>query len=205
MKVNCCYRLIPDGEVIHSLFDTETGLVDGLPIEFVDTRYLPVPEYSPSLYRGLNTQFDVMTESILLSNISYALVLEVNGLAYRVLQWDGVWRTLKSATDDSDIFNMGPVPHPELYRAVGYRRTQLRQYRACPGLYRLVASKYDNTVYTQDGVLTCEFDINSLSGLDYHYAGYKDSVNLGYYAVVYQDGEPRFVELTSDNKLRIVI
>lgn len=205
MKVNCCYRLIPDGEVIHSFFDTDTGLVEGLPVEFVDTRYLPVPEYSRSLYRGLNVQFDVMTESILLSNPSYALVLEVNGLAYRVLQWDGVWRTLKSATDDSDVFNIAAVPHPELYKPIGYRKTQLRQYRTCPGLYRLVASKYENVVYTQDGMLICDFDINTLSSLDYHYAGYKDAVNANYYAVVYQDDKPRFVELSSDNRLRIVI
>lgn len=205
MKVSCCYRLIPDGEVIHSLYDTDTGLVDGLPVEFVDTRYLTVPEYSASLYRGLDVQFDAMTESILLSSPNYALVLEVNGLAYRVLQWDGIWRTLTSATDDSDVFNMGPIPHPELYRAIGYRPTKLRQYRSCPGLYRLVASKYENVVYTQEGMLRCEFDVNTLGALDFHYAGYKDAVAQKYFAVVYLDGKPTFVRLSSDNTLRIVV
>ena len=204
MKVNCCYRLTPSSEVIHSFYDTDSGLVDGMPIEFLDTRFLKVPEYSVACYRGLNVQFDSMAESILLSSTTYAFVLEVNGLTYSVLQWDGVWRSLKSATDDEDNFCMGPIPHPELFKVVGYRPTKLRQYRTCPGIYRLCVSKYTKRAHTQDGILECEFDVDALGELDYRYAGYKDAVNLGYFAVVYLGGTPTFLEKTPDNKLRIV-
>lgn len=203
MEICCCYRLIPDGEVIHSVYDTESRKIIGLPIEFIDSTLLELPEYARGNYRGYQMQFDQMCESILLSNSEHAIVVESNKLGYYVLQWDGWWKFMESGTDDKYKGHDSFIPHSKQFKPIGYRRTVPRQMRSFSSIYKLTASVDGSAVYTQDGILIPEFDINSLCRPSYNYVGYKDMIAKDCYAVVYQDGVPRFVEKRDDRLILI--
>lgn len=201
MKAKCCYRLIPNGEVIHSLFDTDTQIVDFMPPNFLDTQNLEPGIYNPAMYAGNETAFDAMCEAILLSNDDYAFVLEYSTIGYFITQWDGFWRYLETPLDWHDKGRDLIMPCPINFTFIGYRRTTLRQYRACSGIFRLVLDKRNDLIPTNDGYLTPEFDITTLSKIDFKYAGYKDMVATGGYAVVYVDGKPVILDLVDKHRL----
>lgn len=203
MRVKCCYRLIPNGEVIHSEFDTDTIAVDGMPKEFLDVSKLYIPEYNISAYIGVETMFDAMCEAVLLSRDDFAFVLECCNLGYYVLEWSGFWRFLESPLDMKDKGHDSIIPHSDCFKPVGYRVTKNIQLRSCGGIYRLTASRDGKSIITNDGILIPDFDINSLDKLDFNYKGYKDAAIKGYYGVVYINGNP--VNVIKDNNRLLLL
>ena len=201
MEIRCCYRLIPNGEVIHSIYDTSSREILGMPKDWFQIELLGLPEYSRNSYINCEARFDEMCETVLLSNPNYALVVENNNVGYYVLQFDGVKKFVRSVTDSHESSSDCYIPNRDNYKAIGYRRTKQIQLRSSDGIYRLTMDISSKQVHTNDGVLTPEFDIDSLGSLDFHYAGYKDMIANGSYAVVYIDGKPAFLDRTVDNKL----
>lgn len=204
MEIACCYRLRPNGEVIHSVYDPGNQSVAGLPEKWFDVKLLLLPEYSLNSYINCKARFNEACETILLSNKDFALVIEDNNIGYYILQFDGTKRFLMSATDGKESTTDCYIPNHELFKSVGYRRTRQIQVRSSSGVYRLVMEKSTGLFYTADGVLQPTFDVNRLGPLDYHYAGYKQMIANGAYAVIYFDGIPTFLEKTVDNKLVVV-
>lgn len=204
MLVNCCYRLVRYGEVIHSYFDTIAQVVIDMPTEFIPTKYLYVPVCNEVLYPRDDSNFDAMCEAVLLSNDEYAFVYEMNNRGYYALEWNGCLRFLEAPTDMRDRSHESYLPHPEYYKCIGFRTTRVRQYRSNPGIYRLVSNKDGTKIYTNDGVLTPQFNVNELSPVSFNYKGYKDCVAQGHYGVVYYGEDVRFVDITPDKKLILV-
>jgi hypothetical protein len=172
-----------------------------MPASFFDTSVLGLYPYDSSRYREKTIDWRAMCEAVLLSNKDYAMAIEFNTSGYYVLQFDGYFRFLRSPMDTSDRGHDIIKPSSGNFTFIGYRRTKLKQYRSCPGIYRLTYDKTNGTIVTTDGILIPEFDIDSLSGIDYSYAGYKDMLQNGAYAVVYQGQHPVFLDRTFDNKL----
>lgn len=201
MEVHCCYRLIPKGEVIHTMYDDDTGVVSGLPADWLDIGNLCLPDYSRRNYNQCKYEFDKMCETVLLSNDAYAFVIENNNIGYYVLQFDGIKRFVRSSISTEDSTTACVIPGSENYASIGFRCTKQRQVRASAGVYRLTLSLNTGLVHTNDGVLTPMFDINELCEVSRKYEGYKDMVYAGGYAVVYKDGKPIQLARTHDNKL----
>lgn len=203
MKVACCYRLIMHGEVMHSLYDTDTRTVEGLPTDWYDVSLINLPEYSSTHYIDCKSRFDEMVETVLLSDSNYALVIECCNFGYYVLDFAGNIRFLQSSIEQNQQFATGPAPDTTPYVAIGYRCTTQRQLRSCDGIYRLVMDVRTGCVITMDGVLKLGIDKDTLSKPDYHYAGYKDMVANDFgYAVVYVDGKPVMLSIdSSETKL----
>lgn len=204
MKISCCYRCIPNGEVIHTYIDSETHMADLMPISLLDTRDLELAEYAPAQYVDRDINWMAMCEAILLSNKDYALVLESGTIGYFVLCWDGYWKFMETPMDEREKGRQSVIPQPGNFTYIGYRRTKLIQFRSCPGIYRLTYDRTNNTIVTNDGILTPMFNVSELSNIDYHYAGYKEMLNNGAYAVVYLNGQPKFLRKTDDDKLVIL-
>lgn len=205
MLIKCCYRLIPEGEVIHSVYDSEKEEIIGMPLDWFNVKSMSLPVYSPRAYINAKGNYDEMCESILLSNKEFALVIENNAIGYYILDWGGLKRFLDAPTDTRDSSSGCVIPLQDNYVAIGYRVTKLRQLRACSGVYRLTMNKHTNLIHTNDGVLIPDFDVSELSPLDYHYAGYKDAVNGNHYAVVYLNSQPTFVDLTNKDRLTVAM
>lgn len=203
MKIHCCYRVIPNGEVIHTFIDDVTKVVDLMPESFMNTQDLELAEYNSYAYNGREDDWAAMCEAILLSNKDYAFVVESGTIGYFVLQWDGFWRFLETPMDEKDKGRWSIKPFPGNFTYIGYRPTRLLQYRSCSGIFRLTYDKVDNTVLTNDGILVPAFDVSSLSPIDYNYAGYKEAVSKKHYAVVYRDGHPIFLR-RNGNSLEFV-
>lgn len=201
MEIRCCYRLIPNGEVIHTVYDTEKMVIVGMPAMWLTTACMELPEYSMNSYINCDARFDEMCETVLLSNDAFALVVENNNIGYYVLQFDGVKRFIRSVTDGRESVSDSYIPNSGLFSSIGFRRTKQRQIRSSGGVYRLTYCKEDGMIYTNDGLLKPGFDVNSLSKVDYHYAGYKDMIAADKYAVVYIGGSPVFLNKTVDNIL----
>lgn len=211
MLVNCCYRLIVQGEVIHSIYDSSTCEIFGMPKEFFDAERMELGDISASLYKEtpkMNdtslTGYAAMCEAMLLSDERYAIVVEFCNQGYYIVEWDGTLRFKIAPTDMQDISRLVNKPDRGLYKAIGYRRTVARQLRASQGVYRLTYCESKNVIYTNDGILIPDFDVNSLSPIDYHYKGYKDMVVNKDYAIVYIDGEPVPCYCTSNDILKLV-
>lgn len=204
MKICCCYRCIPNGEVIHTYVDSDTHMADLMPISFLDTRDLELAEYAPAQYVDRDVNWMAMCEAILLSNKDYALVIESGTIGYFVLCWDGYWKFMETPMDEREKGRQSVIPQPGNFTYIGYRRTKLIQFRSCQGIYRLTYDRTNNTIVTNDGILTPMFNVSELSNIDYHYAGYKDMLNNGAYAVVYLNGQPKFLRKTDDDKLVIL-
>lgn len=204
MKVHCCYRLIPKGEVIHTMYDDDTGVVEGLPKDWLDIRDMWLPEYSRRNYYDCKYEFDKMCETVLLSNDAYAFVIENNNVGYYILQFDGIRRFVRSSISTEDSTNACVIPGSENYASIGFRCTRQRQVRASAGIYRLTLNLSNGLIYTNDGVLIPTFDINELHGVSRTYEGYKDMVYAGNYAVVYRNYNPVQLAKTHDNKLVVV-
>lgn len=204
MLAECCYRLIPNGEVIHTHYDSVKKEIIGLPEKFFKTEFITLPEYSMQNYQMSEVDFHKMTEAVLLSNQEYAIVVETAAIGYTIAEFNGDWRFVDSPLDTKD--NSGPayIPAVSHYKSIGYRTTKLRQVRSCMGLYRLVLDKDTGLVHTNDGVLTPQFNVNDLDKVSFNYEGYKECVAKGHYAVVYLGGVPRFLEKTPDNNLILV-
>lgn len=206
MEIACCYRLIPHGEVIHSTFDDVTKVIAGLPEEFYDVRTLGIPIYTGDFYRHTNRNFKAYVEAMLLSNPMNAIAIEfINGYCY-LATFDGYADRLQTGLEynlDDFEHGAGIVPDNSNYIGVGFRVTKMNQFRFTDTLYRLTYNRATNRFHTNDGILVPEFDVSTLSELSYNYAGYKDCVNNGHYAVVYQGGTPTFLDRTPDNKLII--
>lgn len=204
MKVACCYRLIPHGEVMHSKYDTDTLTVEGLPKDWYDVSILDLPEYSSVHYHDCKSRFDEMVETVLMSDSNYALVIECCNFGYYVLDFAGNVRFLKSSIEQNQHFSTGPAPDTTPYVAVGYRRTKQRQLRNCDGVFRLVMDVRTGCVITADGVLKLGVERNRLSKPDYHYAGYKKMMSNDLdYAVVYIDDEPVFLAMDKTETMLI--
>lgn len=201
MKVKCCYRLIPNGEVIHTEYDSDTGVVEGLPEIWLQSSCLELPEYSRNNYINCTARFDEMCETVLLSESSYAIVVENNNIGYYIIQFDGVKRFVRSVTDAKESTSDSYVPNSGEFSSIGFRRTKQRQVRSSGGVYRLTYCERDGMVYTNDGLLKPEFDVTRLGKVDYHYAGYKEMIARDRYAVVYIDGLPVFLTKTDNNTL----
>lgn len=201
MLIKCCYRLIPEGEVIHSEYDSEREEIIGLPCDWFNVKSMLLPIYSPRAYVNAKGNYDEMCESIMLSNKEFALVVENNAIGYYIVDWSGMKRFLDSPTDTRDSSSGCIIPLQENYMAIGFRVTKLKQLRACSGVYRLVMNKHTNLIHTNCGILTPEFNVSELSPLDYHYAGYKDAVMNNHFAVVYLNGKPTFVDLVGEDRL----
>ena len=210
MLVNCCYRLIVQGEVIHSTYDSNTCEIFGMPKEFFDAERMQLGDISGSLYKeppkmddSSLTGYAAMCEAMLLSDEKYAIVVEFCNQGYYIVEWDGTLRFKVAPTDMQDISRLVNKPDRGLYRAIGYRNTKARQLRASQGIYRLTYCEKDNTIHTNDGIIIPDFDVSTLSPIDHNYKGYKDMVANTNYAVVYIEGEPVFCYLTSNNILKL--
>lgn len=203
MLIKCCYRLIPDGEVIHSEYDSDKDEIIGMPLDWFNVKLLDLSEYSERSYLGINSDYAAMCESVLLSNKDFALVVENNNIGYYILDWNGYKRFLESATDNTESISGSVVPCSSNYEAIGFRTTQLTQLRACSGIYRIVMNSRTKLIHTNKGVLTPEFDVSSLSAIDYHYTGYKDAVMSGHDGVVYLNGVPTFVNIVDDKLITL--
>ena len=201
MQIHCCYRLIPYGEVIHSTYDTDSGEIIGMPADWFRAEMLDLPEYSNRSYVGSKSNYEAMCESMLLSNNNFALVVENNNIGYYILDWYGVKFFMTAPTDNRDSSSGCGMPNQDNYKSIGYRTTQLKQLRACKGIYRLVQNRSDNLVHTNRGILVPQFNTNELTQPDFHYAGYKDAVAGGHDGVVYLNGVPTFVDIVDDDKL----
>lgn len=201
MKIKCCYRLIPNGEVIHTEYDTESGVILGMPEIWLQSACMELPEYSRNSYINCTSRFDEMCETVLLSDDAYALVVENNNIGYYILQFDGVKRFVRSVTDNRESTSDSYIPNSGLFESIGFRRTKQRQVRSSAGIYRLTYCSHDGMIYTNDGVLKPEFEVTRLSKVNYHYAGYKDMIAVDKYAVVYIDGDPAFLSKTDNNTL----
>lgn len=203
MEIRCCYRLTLHGEVIHTIFDTEKRVIIGLPENFFNAEKLNLPGYSEYNYKNTDTQFDIMVEAVLLADKDYCICVELCNFGYYVVTWSGGIKFLHSPMEEQEDFRQTAIPHSENFKSIGYRNTKLRQVRSFDGIYRLTLNKSTGLIHTQDGILKPEFDINNLDDLSYSYAGYKDMINKGYYAIIYKNGKPVFLEKTDDNKLII--
>ena len=210
MLVNCCYRLIVNGEVIHSTYDSSTCEIFGMPKEFFDAERMQLGDISASLYKELPkmndeslTGYAAMCEAMLLSDDKYAVVVEFCNQGYYIVEWDGTLRFKVAPTDEQDISRLVNKPDRGLYKAIGYRSTKARQIRASHGIYRLTYCEKDGFIYTNDGILIPDFDVSKLSKISYNYKGYKDMIQNTKYAVVYIDDEPRFCYRTLDNVLKL--
>lgn len=203
MEIKCCYRLIPHGEVIHSVYDSDVCVIRGMPDYWYEAVNLGLPEYSIRSYDNCNFEFDKMCETVLLSNERFALVVENNNIGYYIVQFDGTKRFLKSSIDTTESVSETLAPGQEWFKSVGFRRTKQLQVRSSNGVYRLVMGKRDKLFYTNDGVLKPGFDTEMLDAVDYHYKGYKDMIALNHYAVVYMGGEPVYLDKTFDGILKI--
>lgn len=203
MQVDCCYRLIPNGEVIHGKYDTIEQTIAGMPSEWFTPYLLELPEYSLRNYDNCKSEFDKMCETVLLSNDAFALVVEDNNIGYYILQFDGTKRFVSSSIDKRESTSDCYIPGHELYKSVGFRRTRPIQLRSLSGIYRLVMNKRTGLFYTDDGVLEPNFDVSKLCQVDYHYAGYKDMIANNHYAVVYIDNAPVFLDMVDKHTLSI--
>lgn len=204
MLAHCCYRLIKNGEVIHSKLDSSKQTIIGMPDGYMHVDLMNICEYNPFSYVDKEIDFPTMCESILLSNSEHAVVIEVDCIGYRVLCWDGTLKFMHSATDTRDSSVDSYLPHPELFKSIGYRVTKAVQYRASSGVYRMTASKDNSKIYTNEGIFIPEFDISELSTPSYNYKGYKECVEKGYFGVVYYGDEHRFVDVADNNKLILI-
>lgn len=203
MLVQCCYRLIRRGEVIHSVYDTDKREIIGLPQNWFQNKWLGLPEYSSRNYINSNIRHDQMCETMLLSNDDYALVVEDNNIGYYIYQFDG-WKKFLTGTDDTrDSYCECYAPNTMHYVPIGFRRTQQTQLRTSAGIYLLTFGAQDRKVHTNEGVLEPQFDILSLERVDFHYRGYKEIVAAGYFAVVYSNGEPQFVQRVDNNLILV--
>lgn len=193
MKVNCCYRCISTGEVIHTLFDTDTRLMDIMPASFFDTTTIPIADYNPASYVGRKDDWAAECEACLLHNNERAMCIEVGAVGYYILQWNGLLRLVKSPMDDKDEGFFIGSPYPGKFKYIGYRPTRMLQYRSSSGIYRLTYDTEEGTVVTSEGILMPEFDVSGLSEIDYNYTGYKEMLANGYFAVVYRNNTPVFL------------
>lgn len=201
MRVKCCYRLVPYGEVIHSEYDSDTREILGMPDDWFNAKLLDLPEYSIRAYKGSKSNYEAMCESMLLCKNDFALVVENNDIGYYILDWYGVKRFMEAPTDTRDSSSGSGIPNQDNYKSIGFRVTQLKQLRACAGVYRLVMNRRTNLVHTNRGILTPQFNTNELTDVDFYYAGYKDAVLAGHDGVVYLNGVPTFVDIVDDDKL----
>lgn len=204
MKVECCYRLLPNAEIIHSKYDSDNRSIDGLDTDWFDVRSIILPEYSSENYKDKQGNYDEMCESILMDDIQNAIVIEDNGIGFYIVRFGGIFMFLDSPTDNRESYVDCISPNKSLYKAIGFRVTKPIQFRTFDGIYRLIVNKQNGLCYTNDGILTPEFDIDSLSKVDFHYSGYKEAVFNGYYAVVYLNGQPVFLRKTDDDRLIII-
>lgn len=193
MNIACCYRCVPGGEVIHTYIDSESGICQYMPETFYDTKNLPLAIYNPASYNGLDVDWMAMCEALLLCNDDNCLVIETT-IGYKVLQWNGWWAFVDSTFDTMERGKCIVRPNPNNFTYIGYRPTKLIQFRACRGIYRLTYDLVNKNIVTNEGIFTPAFDVDSLSEIDFHYAGYKDTVNNNYFAVVYRNNEPVFLE-----------
>lgn len=211
MLVNCCYRLMAGGEVIHSLYDSDKKVILDMPEDYYKAEWLGLVDMTMIHYKnGLKlddtslTGYAAMCEAMLLSDKQYAIVVEFLDQGYYILEWNGTIRWKVAPTDWEDKSRPTIKPTTGNYISIGFRNTRARQLRSSCGVYKLVYNKATGLIHTNDGILTPGFDVSILSKIDYNYKGYKNMISKGYYAVVYIDGMPFFCEKTPDNILKLV-
>lgn len=207
MLVECCYRLIPHGEVIHTKYDDESMEMIGLPKEFFDIKVHELPKYDTAVYREYKRDLDKYVEAMLLSHEDNAIAVDYQNQSCLVQTFKGYCNYIYDGMEYSrEDFRWAEsyIPNKDNFVGVGFRPTKMLQKRFADKVYYLTYNKATGLFHTNDGLLIPEFDVSSLSDMSYNYAGYKDCVLKGHYAVVYQGGQPVFLDKTPDNKLIIV-
>ena len=207
MRVECCYRLKRFGEPIHTMYDSELGIIEGMPKDFCFVNLKVECPYSPANYTGSKGQtgydYRGMCEAILLSNDDYAIVLECCHLGYDIITFNGQFIFKENILDEGNKWHPTNILTDGLYKFIGYRTSIVEQYRSSSGIFRLLYREDTGKVYTSKGVLTPTFDVSKLDSPSWSYAGYKDAVLAGYDGVVYLNERPRFVKIAGD-KLNMI-
>lgn len=207
MLIECCYRLIPHGEVIHTKYDDTRQEIIGFPKSFFDITFHQLPYYDYLPYHESDRELDKYVEAMLLSNDDNAIAIEYQNQSCLVQTFKGLCAYVVDGMEyNLNSFNWANSlkPNTENYIGVGFRPTKVMQKRFADKVYYLTLNKSTGLFHTNDGILTPEFDVATLSPVSYNFAGYKDCVLNGHYAVVYQNGLPIFLDKTCDNKLIIV-
>lgn len=207
MLIECCYRLIPHGEVIHTKYDDWKQEIIGLPKEFFDISVHELPVYDSDCYRHSDRELNRYVEAMLLSHEDNAIAIDYQNITCLVQTFNGHCAYIKDGMEynlQNFVWANGYMPCTDNFVGVGFRPTRVLQKRFSDKVYYLTYDKKNNVFHTDDGLLRPEFDVSSLSPLSFNYAGYKDCVLNGHYAVVYQGGNPVFLDKTLDNRLIIV-
>lgn len=160
MKVNCVYRWALDGEIIQSLFDTDTLTIDG-----VDPKYFQMPAGCVKYHSG-NTQlygsvpYAELNRTInRLPKVHAVIDYDCIGLMTIVQGWACRWLFIN---EDLDDIHIGEVFSKNILQ-VGFAKTIIRQRSVLTKPQKLYYSFEDKALLTADGKLPIDFDVNEIS------------------------------------------
>lgn len=176
MKVKCVYRWALDGEIIQSLFDTDTLTIDG-----VDPKYFKMPEGCVKYHSGNqqlygSVQYDKLNAIInARPNVYAAIDYDCIGIMTIVKGWACRWLFINEDLDDIPI---GDVFEKNIMQ-VGHARTLIQQRGVMTRPQKLYYSFEDKCLLTAMGNYPIGFDINEISPIR-TYDKYVEMVNDAY-------------------------
>ena len=204
MKVKCLYRLTPYGEIIESKYDTEVGLIDGVPEKMFHV-VLDPSEWKTANYQVYGDNYPVSNmEEFMFKHRDCYCCIEFNNLGYFALINETAYIIVYDPDEPTPKYTLPKKQFDGKYVEIGLRPTKVRQLGIEPILYRLVFDTDTSKVVTQEGMFLTEFPIHGLGPVSTAGKGYVKLTQQNYFAVVYdKDGNEKYVTI-QNGKVKFV-
>ena len=138
MKVKCLYRLTPYGEIIESKYDTEVGLIDGVPDKMFHV-VLDSSEWKTRNYEVYGDNYPVSNmEKFMFKRRDCYCCIEFNNLGYFALIDETAYIIVYDPDEPTPKYTLPKKQFDGKYVEIGLRPTKVRQLGIEPILYRLV-------------------------------------------------------------------
>ena len=192
MKIKCTYRLTKNGAPIKSLYDTDTGLIDGIPASSFQC-YIE-GEWDSDLYYNTNHPYP---ECMLEAGLFYF------GNAFLCVDWNlrgmFVFLTNGQIAYTDDIINKFDIAYEMeepyikgIFREVGYVVYQCEQLSFVSAVPALVYNEETGCIHINGKWYKVPYDSSIITG-SRGYDGYKTAVSEGYSAVIYINEIPYLI------------
>ena len=205
MRVNCLYRLYPQGEIQYGLYDTETGIVVNVPWQ-LGVFQLPDSWWSPGNYEIKKPMNMRILEYYMAYYDDCFLAIECNGICLYGCHRNGLVNVSYGDPGKAGQVACFDTPYWDAeFQILGWAKTVTNQYGHFTKLQSFAFCKKIGLIGMKGRWWNPTWDMSDCVGYSEKYEGYKDAILSGADGVVYLQNKPYAIKMNESSKSLVLL
>lgn len=202
MKVDCLIRPLKFGEVHSCFYDTETGLIDGIPDNMFNLLLNPSKWSKANYVNGHNYPIGLMEKYMHLYP-NCQMCIEIDNIGFYALTGESIYLITRDFGNTIHCMCYEQPLFKGEFKAIGYVKTKARQFSVNHPIYRMTYDAKSQMVLIDGKLVKPNFGVFMCGDIPQSAEGYSKCILEDYAGVIYNDGNPLFVKL-EDGLLKLV-